>query len=93
MVLSGCADNDWEVGGFVEIDVAVEEEITRISKKVEEASSLRAWPRHGSSSEIQVVCTCNVGPGSWLGGKIGGELGRIISYIGDSGSLVRYFSS
>lgn len=64
MVLSGCAENGWEVGGFVEIDVAVEEEITGISKKVEEAASLRAWARHGSSSKIQVVCTCNVGPGS-----------------------------
>ena len=89
MVLSRCAQNGWEVGGFVEIDVAVEEEITRVSEKVEEASSLRAWARHGSSSEIQVVCTCNVGPSSWLGGKIGGERGCIISNTGDSMTMIR----
>lgn len=89
MVLSRCAENGWEVGGFVEIDVAVEEEVTGISKKVEEASSLRPWARHGSSAEIQVVCTCNVGPGSWLGGKIGGERGCIISNTGDSMTMIR----
>ena len=89
MVLSGCAENGWEVGGFVEIDVTVEQEVTRVSEKVEEASSLRAWARHGSSSKIQVVCTCNVGPGSRLGGKIGGERGRIISNTGDSKTLIR----
>ena len=82
--LSGCAEHGWEVDGFVEIDVAVEEEITRAFNNVGETSSLRPWARHGSFSKIEVVCTCNVGPGSWLGGKIGGEPGRIISNIGDS---------
>lgn len=55
MILSGCANSGWELGGFVEIDVAVEEKIFRTTKEVEEAPSLGTWPRHGGLSEIKVV--------------------------------------